>query len=216
MTRGERRALARGSILLVFVGGLRILVAPPAGPATTPSADADALPELLEETRDAVEEQERRGATLGEEERLDPNRATEVELDRLPGVGPTTALAIIRTREERGGYRSARDLLQVRGIGPRTLERIESHLDFGAGVPARLRRHRPRAAAAAADTRIALNSATAEELQRLSGIGPALSARILEYRAEKGGFRSVDELMDVPGIGPATLEKIRHRLRPAP
>ena len=56
---------------------------------------------------------------------------------------------------------------------------------------------------------IDLNRATAEELQQLPGVGPAMSERILQYRKENRGFTSVDDLDNVRGIGPKTLEKIR-------
>ncbi|MEN3001007.1 MAG: helix-hairpin-helix domain-containing protein [Armatimonadota bacterium] len=54
-----------------------------------------------------------------------------------------------------------------------------------------------------------LNRATAEELEALPGIGPVLAARIVEYRQQRGRFQSVDELLDVHGIGPKRLEQIR-------
>jgi competence protein ComEA len=60
---------------------------------------------------------------------------------------------------------------------------------------------------------VALNSAGAEELQRLPGIGPAMAERILTYRKEIGGFRTLDELMDVPGIGPKKFERMQPFLR---
>lgn len=57
-----------------------------------------------------------------------------------------------------------------------------------------------------------LNSATAEQLDELEGIGPETAAKILEYRQEHGGFGSVDELDAVPGIGPARLDALRDRV----
>ncbi|GIX06948.1 MAG: hypothetical protein KatS3mg115_1351 [Candidatus Poribacteria bacterium] len=54
-----------------------------------------------------------------------------------------------------------------------------------------------------------LNAATLEELQALPGIGPVLARRILEYRTQHGAFRSVEELLQVSGIGTAKLREIR-------
>ncbi len=53
-----------------------------------------------------------------------------------------------------------------------------------------------------------LNRASAEELEKLAGIGPVLARRIVEWRENHGPFRSVQDLLKVPGIGPKTLEKI--------
>jgi competence protein ComEA len=54
-----------------------------------------------------------------------------------------------------------------------------------------------------------LNTATAEQLDELPGIGPATAAAILDHRQRHGPFGSVDELLDVRGIGPAKLEALR-------
>jgi comEA protein len=56
---------------------------------------------------------------------------------------------------------------------------------------------------------ININSATQEELQALPGIGPAIAGRIIAYRTAHGQFTSVDNIADVKGIGPRTVERIR-------
>lgn len=56
---------------------------------------------------------------------------------------------------------------------------------------------------------IDINSASAQELQALPGVGPALSEAIVSFRESHGRFATVDELAGVPRIGPATLERLR-------
>ena len=59
------------------------------------------------------------------------------------------------------------------------------------------------------EEKLDLNTATAEELQKLPGIGEVLSQAIVDYREEHGPFQSVDELLQVPGIGEKRLDDIR-------
>ena len=56
--------------------------------------------------------------------------------------------------------------------------------------------------------RLDLNTATFEQLDALPGIGPVLAKRILEARASLQSFRSPEELLEIPGIGPQRLAKI--------
>jgi competence protein ComEA len=62
--------------------------------------------------------------------------------------------------------------------------------------------------------RVSLSSATAAELDALPGIGPVTAQKILDYRAEHGGFRSVEDLDAIPGIGPARVEQLRDVVSP--
>jgi competence protein ComEA len=61
---------------------------------------------------------------------------------------------------------------------------------------------------------LSLSSATAEQLDTLDGIGPTLAARIVGWRGQHGGFSSVDQLLDVPGIGETRLEALRGKVTP--
>ena len=57
--------------------------------------------------------------------------------------------------------------------------------------------------------RINVNTATAEELEGLPGIGEVIAARIIAYREQNGPFRSVDDLIHVQGISDQTIDKFR-------
>ena len=56
---------------------------------------------------------------------------------------------------------------------------------------------------------ININTADEKTLQALTGVGPAISARIVAYRQEHGGFNDIEDLINVSGIGPATMERVR-------
>lgn len=61
---------------------------------------------------------------------------------------------------------------------------------------------------------LSLNTATAEQLETLPGVGPVLAQHMLDYRAENNGFRSVDELRQVNGIGDRRFAELQPLVRP--
>jgi competence protein ComEA len=67
---------------------------------------------------------------------------------------------------------------------------------------------------APAGVKPSLGSANTDQLDEIDGIGPTLAERIVEYRTENGGFRSIDELQEVEGIGEKRFETLREALQP--
>ena len=59
-----------------------------------------------------------------------------------------------------------------------------------------------------------LGAATVEQLDQIDGIGPTLAQRIIQYRTEHGGFRSLAQLREVEGIGEKRFEGLREALQP--
>ena len=75
--------------------------------------------------------------------------------------------------------------------------------------------------AAAQDARPAvapvnLNTATAAELEKLPGVGPSLASRIVEYRTKNGGFKKIEDLMNVQGIGEKSFLKLKPQITVTP
>lgn len=60
-----------------------------------------------------------------------------------------------------------------------------------------------------AGDKININTADKETLSQLSGVGPVIADRIIEYREKNGAFKSVEEITEVKGIGPGILMKIK-------
>jgi competence protein ComEA len=59
---------------------------------------------------------------------------------------------------------------------------------------------------------ININEATVQELAQLQEVGPKYAVRIIEHRQKYGFFKLTEEIMDVPGIGPHTYEKIKDQI----
>lgn len=82
----------------------------------------------------------------------------------------------------------------------------------GAGASGKGAGKKAAAGQKAGAAKVNVNTAGAEELQTLPGVGPATAKAIIAWREENGRFRSVDDLLDVSGIGKATLAKFRDRV----
>ncbi|MGD8494736.1 MAG: ComEA family DNA-binding protein [Gemmatimonadales bacterium] len=210
LTATERRTLSLAVALLGLGTGVRLALDPgPAEYAWQPTS-AERPAETLDEVRRSVADTLARAAEaerpLAPGETIDPNRADAVQLQRLPGVGPARAAAILRERERGGPFATPSDLTRVSGIGPALVERWSDAVRLS---PPRHPIRPPDRAAATESGRVDLNRAHPKELEQITGIGPALARRIVDHRKRRGRFDTVDELLEIPGIGAKTLEIVR-------
>ena len=215
-------ALGVGALLLSLGVGVHLYRGPAAPAEWHGGIPADSLDEQRERAGAEAARERIRRKPLAADERIDPNRATADELDRLPRVGPALAERIVAHREARGPFRSLADLDAVSGVGPAMLDAITPHVAL---PPAPRATPAPALAAVsavgpaphtAAGEPVDLNAAAPAELQTLPGIGPALAGRIVEWRSRNGRFARVEDLAQVSGIGSKTLERLRPLVRVSP
>ncbi len=206
MGTGDVRVITRAGLVLLVASGARAWVL---GGREDPSLRdaASQLEPLLEASREAALDGAVRTRPLNPGERVDPNRASEQELDRLPGVGPALAARIVRERDN-GPYLSVADLERVPGIGPAKRGALAPLLELSAAPATRSASTNAGSRARSWD----LATMSASELEDLDGIGPVLAARIVEHRASGGRLRVPEDLLAVSGIGPATLRRIESSL----
>jgi competence ComEA-like helix-hairpin-helix protein len=142
--------------------------------------------------------------------KIDPNTAGRAEWDRLPGIGPATAMAILDHRRLHGPFGGPDDLLAVRGIGPRTLEKLSPFLEW---PPMAAPTSVSYAKLFTSDRLPDLNLVDGGFLAGLPGFGPKLAENVLRERQARGAFRDWSDLQSVEGIGPARLRVLQKATR---
>lgn len=169
-------------------------------------------------------------------QKVNINQATMDDLMAVPRIGPAKAEAIIKYREKIGGFKSMSQLDDVPGIGKKTVELLQEHFyvkspDSGARevknlpresynneqlsletTPALIIPASPSSTQENAVKKVNINTATVEELCTLQGIGVNLARAIIRYREEHNGFKSIEELKNVYGIGEKRFEANKHRI----
>lgn len=144
-------------------------------------------------------------AEWGRPYQIDLNTAPVGELRQLPGVGPTLAERIADARP----IAATADLRTVSGIGPTTAAKLRPHVQSAGEAEWAATASRK---IAIGEPPIDVNTAEADELMRLPGIGTVLAQRIIAARQERP-FRELSDMRRVSGIGVKTLEKLRPFVR---
>ncbi len=134
---------------------------------------------------------------------FNPNTATKEALKTL-GFSDVISQRILNYRQSGGQFRIKEDLYRIYGIDSAFLQSLESYID----LPVDLVVERPEASVPAKHD---LNSATPMALQKIKGIGPVLSERIVKYRDLVGGFHNFDQLKEVYNLPDSIAAKISGR-----
>jgi competence protein ComEA len=157
---------------------------------------------------------------------IDLNSADQKTLESLPGIGKSTAQAIIAGRP----YKNIDDLKRVKGMSDKKINAIKDKVTIGAAAAAAAPVAMPSAGGApekasstkksitekseqtktklAPGQRININTATKEELEALPGIGPAKAQAVIDNRP----FNTPEEIMKVKGIKQKTFDKIKDNI----
>ena len=147
---------------------------------------------------------------------IDVNTATVEQLEALPGIGPVKAQNIVDHRQSIGTFTDLRQLDDVSGIGPATMANIMPFVTLGAeeGSAPAASSTGPDAdpavttATAPAEGAININTAKADLLTSLPGVGATKASLIVADRDANGPYSSCEELVRVRGIGPATVANL--------
>ncbi|MCD6329093.1 MAG: ComEA family DNA-binding protein [Candidatus Cloacimonetes bacterium] len=145
--------------------------------------------------------------------------AADIEtLAELPGIGPAKAQAIYDYKTEQGTLSSLIELMNIKGIGKKTLAKLLPYLEMigdsvevYAFVEAETSKQSNEVTEDIAG-KINLNTASISQLMNLKGIGEKKAQAIIDYRNEHGSFKTIEEIMNVKGIGQGIFDKIKNRI----
>lgn len=196
-SRVQQVVIAAAVLTLVAAGGYVLLAR--GGPASDVSFFEE--PSALAESNDFVLTVDVGGAVVHPGVyRLPPNSRTRDAVAAAGGVTPSADTSLLNL----AAFLRDGDKVFV----PR---RDQAGMHSTPGWPAATdaARHTLPPAAVAGQARISINRATAPELERLPGVGPAIAQRIVEYRMQHGYFMRLEDLMLVPGIGPKKFDQLR-------
>ncbi len=149
------------------------------------------------------------------------NHATHSDLIKVTGIGEVYAQRILEERDMAGGFHSREQVLVINGIGPSKMNNLQSHVEklqtqkpsIQPNLSPPVSQIRPsdpiRYNKIQRSQKININQATREQLMNIPGIGEHYADAILRERVRRQGFRTWEQVNEVPGIGEKRLRQIQ-------
>ncbi len=129
--------------------------------------------------------------------KLNLNRTNLVSIKKIPCLSAPMAKRIFEFITEKGQIKDLTDLLEVKGMSRKRLRELDKYATVMGG----------HAGSAAWGSKVDLNFASEAELTNLPGISKKMAEKIINFRNSNGGFRSIDELYEIPGLTEKTIKR---------
>ena len=139
---------------------------------------------------------------------FDPNTLSKDSLQLL-GLYPKLSERIVKYRNAGGKFKKPDDLKKIYGFPEKKFEEIKSYIQIENSEKVSNEINESKEKKEKVMVLVNINSADTTELKSLNGIGSKLSQRIVKFRINAGGFYSIEQLTEVYGLKPETLEQIR-------
>jgi len=139
---------------------------------------------------------------------FNPNTLSKDSLQLL-GLSAKLSERIVKYRNAGGKFKTPEDLKKIYGFPEKKFEEIKSFIQIGNTNRVSTEINDSKEKNEKVVVLVNINSADTTELKSLKGIGSKLSQRIVKFRTNAGGFYSIDQLIEVYGLKPETLEQIR-------